>query len=401
MADFAALARTYGTPLYVYNFDTITQQFTGLKEAFKAKKSLICFAVKANSNLSVLKHMASLGAGCDCVSIGEVKRALYAGVTKYKIIFSGVGKRDDEIEEALKCDILMLNLESEEEMMRVEKIASALGVVARISIRVNPNIDAQTHPYISTGLHENKFGVDIESAKRMYVHAKNAAALDPVGIHFHIGSQITELQPFKDAALVLANLLRNLKALKIDIKFFDVGGGIGIRYEDEETISLYEYAQGIFSALSGLDVTFVCEPGRYLVGNCGSFLTKVLYEKHNGYKRFVIVDGAMNDLIRPSLYGAYHEIEAYGKETSNASVCDVVGPVCESGDFFAKNIVLPSLEHDDLLVVKSAGAYGFTMSSNYNSRTRVAEVALENGVDRLIRKRESFDDLIALEKEYV
>jgi len=345
--------------------------------------------------------MAHLGAGCDCVSIGEVKRALFAGIPKYKIIFSGVGKRDDEIEEALKSDILMINLESEEEMMRVESIAASLGIQARISIRVNPNIDAQTHPYISTGLHDNKFGVDIESAKRMYIHAKNSLSLDPVGIHFHIGSQITELQPFKDAALVLANLLRNLKALKIDIKFFDVGGGIGIRYEDETTISLYEYAQGIFAALGGLDVTFVCEPGRYLVGNCGYFLTKVLYEKNNGFKRFVIVDGAMNDLIRPSLYGAYHEIEAYGKGMEHATSCDVVGPVCESGDFFAKGIVLPPMEHDDILVVKSAGAYGFTMSSNYNSRTRVAEVALEEGKDRLIRKRESFEDLIALEKEYL
>jgi len=401
MADFSALARTYGTPLYVYDFDVITEQFTNLKEAFKARKSLVCFAAKANSNLSVLKHMAKLGAGCDCVSIGEVKRALCAGIPKYKIIFSGVGKRDDEIEEALQNDILMLNLESEEEMKRVEIIALRLGIQARISIRVNPNIDAQTHPYISTGLHENKFGVDIESAKRMYMHAKNATSLDPVGIHFHIGSQITELQPFKDAALVLANLLRNLKALKIDIKFFDVGGGIGIRYEDETTISLYEYAQGIFAALGGLDVTFVCEPGRYLVGNCGYFLTKVLYEKNNGFKRFVIVDGAMNDLIRPSLYGAYHEIEAYGKGMEHATSCDVVGPVCESGDFFAKGIVLPPMEHDDILVVKSAGAYGFTMSSNYNSRTRVAEVALEDGKDRLIRKRESFEDLIALEKEYL
>ena len=401
MTDFSALARTYGTPLYVYDFDTISTQFTTLKEAFKARKSLICFAVKANSNLSVLKHMARLGAGCDCVSIGEVKRALYAGIPKYKIIFSGVGKRDDEIEEALKQDILMLNLESEEEMKRVEMIATQLGVVARISIRVNPNIDAQTHPYISTGLHENKFGVDIESAKRMYIHAKNATALDPVGIHFHIGSQITELQPFKDAAVVLANLLRNLKALQIDIKFFDVGGGIEIRYDDETTISLYEYAQGIFAALGGLDVTFVCEPGRYLVGNSGYFLTKVLYEKHNGYKRFVIVDGAMNDLIRPSLYGAYHEIEVYNKDKSDATPCDVVGPVCESGDFFAKETLLPPLEHDDLLVVKSAGAYGFTMSSNYSSRTRVAEVALEKGQDRLIRARERFEDLIALEKEYL
>ena len=401
MADFSALARTYGTPLYVYNFDTITDQFSTLKEAFKARKSLICFAAKANSNLSVLKHMAKLGAGCDCVSIGEVKRALTAGIPKYKIIFSGVGKRDDEIEEALSNDILMLNLESEEEMKRVELIAQKLGVLARISIRVNPNIDAQTHPYISTGLHENKFGVDIESAKRMYIHAKNSPSLDPVGIHFHIGSQITELQPFKDAAVVLANLLRNLKALQIDIKFFDVGGGVGIRYDDETTISLYDYAQGIFAALGGLDVTLVCEPGRYLVGNCGYFITKVLYEKNNGFKRFVIVDGAMNDLIRPSLYGAYHEIEAYGKGAQDVTPCDVVGPVCESGDFFAKGIALPSMEHDDILVVKSAGAYGFTMSSNYNSRTRVAEVALEEGKDRLIRRRENFEDLIALERAYL
>ena len=402
MTKFQALAQKYDTPLYVYDFDTISNKFSALKEVFKARKSLICFAVKSNSNLSVLKHMADLGAGCDCVSIGEVKRALVAGIPKYKIIFSGVGKRDNEIEEALQNDILMLNLESEEEMKRVEMIAERLGVTARISIRVNPNIDPKTHPYISTGLHENKFGVDIESAKRMYIHAKNSASLDPVGIHFHIGSQITEVEPFKEAALVLANLLRNLKALKIDIKFFDVGGGIGIQYKDETTVALYEYAQSIFAALTGLDVTLVCEPGRYLVGDCGYFLTKVLYEKHNGYKRFVIVDGAMNDLIRPSLYHAYHAIEVEGKVTTQeTTLCDVVGPICESGDFFAKNIELPALEHDDLLVIKSAGAYGFTMSSNYNTRSRVAEVALENGNDRLIRRRENFDDVIALEKEYL
>ena len=402
MIDFSTLAQKYGSPLYVYDFDVITQKFTVPKEAFKARKSLICFAAKANSNLSVLKHIAKLGAGCDCVSIGEVKRALHVGIPKYKIIFSGVGKRDDEIEEALKNDILMINLESEEEMGRVEMIAQKLGVIARISIRVNPNIDAKTHPYISTGLHENKFGVDIDSAKRMYIHAKNSTSLDPVGIHFHIGSQITEVEPFREAALVLANLVRNLKSLKIDIKFFDVGGGVGIQYKDETTIPLYDYAQAIFSALSGLDVTLVCEPGRSLVGDCGYFLTRVLYEKNNGFKRFVIVDGAMNDLIRPSLYGAYHEIEVCGKENAQeTSLADVVGPICESGDFFAKNIELPSLEHDDLLVVKSAGAYGFTMSSNYNSRSRVAEVALEEGKDRLIRQRESFEDLIALERNYL
>ncbi|MDD3341943.1 MAG: diaminopimelate decarboxylase [Sulfurospirillaceae bacterium] len=401
MVDFSTLAQKYGTPLYVYDFDAITEQFTALKEAFKARKSLVCFAVKANSNLSVLKHIAQLDAGCDCVSIGEVKRALFAGVPKYKIIFSGVGKRDDEIEEALVQDILMLNLESEEEMMRVEEIAQNLGKIARISIRVNPNIDAQTHPYISTGLHENKFGVDVDSAKRMYIHAKNSAFLEPVGIHFHIGSQITQVEPFKEAAVVLANLVRNLKALDINIKFFDIGGGVGIQYKDEVTISLYEYAQSIFASMAGLDVTLVCEPGRYLVGDCGYFLTRVLYEKHNGYKRFVIVDGAMNDLIRPSLYSAYHEIVVEKKEQLEFSVCDVVGPICESGDFFAKNIELPKLEHDDLLIIKSAGAYGFTMSSNYNTRARVAEIALIKGQDKLIRKRETFEDIIDLEKEYL
>lgn len=399
--DFKSLAKEYGTPLYVYDFDYIEKQFNSLKEAFKARKSLICYAAKANSNLSVLKHVAKLGAGCDCVSIGEVKRALYAGVAKYKIIFSGVGKRDEEIQEALKEDILMINLESEEEMHRVEMIAKELNKVARISIRVNPNIDPKTHPYISTGLHENKFGVDLDSAKRMYIHAKKSAYLDPVGTHFHIGSQITDINPFKEASKVLSDLVRNLKSLDIEIKFFDIGGGIGIRYKDESTIQPYDYVQAIFENLSGLDVTVTCEPGRFLVGNSGYFLTKVLYEKRNEDKRFVIVDGAMNDLIRPTLYSAYHEIELVGSSNEQISKADIVGPICESGDFFAKNIELPQTKHDDLLVIKSAGAYGFTMSSNYNTRGRAAEVALQDGKSRVIRARETFEDMIAKEVPYL
>ena len=391
--QYRELANKYGTPLYVYDFNHIEKQFIKLKEAFKARKSLVCYAVKANSNLSVLKHLKELGAGCDCVSIGEVKRALHVGVARYKIIFSGVGKRDDEIREALKEDILMINLESEEEMGRVEFIAKELGIKARISIRVNPNIDAKTHPYISTGLHDNKFGVDVDSAKRMYIKAKNSENLVPVGIHFHIGSQITELEPFRAAAKVVSDLVRNLQSLKIDIKFFDVGGGVGIDYEGEETINLYDYSQAIFENLTGLDITLTCEPGRFLVGNSGSFLTKVLYEKNNGKKRFVITDGAMNDLGRPSLYGAYHDIEVVGSE-GNESKADVVGPVCESTDFFAKDRVLPLTKHDDLLVIKSAGAYCFTMSSNYNTRARVAEVALIDGEDKLIRERDNFEDMI-------
>ena len=394
------LAKKYGTPLYVYDFNHIEKQFIKLKEAFKARKSLVCYAVKANSNLSVLKHLKELGAGCDCVSIGEVKRALHVGVARYKIIFSGVGKRDDEIREALKEDILMINLESEEEMGRVELIAKELGIKARISIRVNPNIDAKTHPYISTGLHDNKFGVDVDSAKRMYIKAKNSENLVPVGIHFHIGSQITELEPFREAAKVVSDLVRNLQSLKIDIKFFDVGGGVGIDYEGEETINLYDYSQAIFENLTGLDITLTCEPGRFLVGNSGVFLTKVLYEKNNGKKRFVIVDGAMNDLGRPSLYGAYHDIEVIGSE-GNESKADVVGPVCESTDFFAKDRVLPLTKHDDLLVIKSAGAYCFTMSSNYNTRARVAEVAIIDGKDKLVRERDNFEDMIKNEAKCI
>ncbi|WP_295150943.1 diaminopimelate decarboxylase [Campylobacter sp.] len=476
--DYSSLARKYGTPLYVYDFNEIQKNFIALKEAFAARKSLVCFAIKASSNLSILKFLSDLGSGFDCVSIGELRRALYIGAKSYKIIFSGVGKQDSELEFALKSDILLINLESEAEMLRLEQIAQNLNKPARISIRVNPNVDAKTHPYISTGLNENKFGVSIETARKMYIYAKKSKFLNPVGIHFHIGSQLTDISPICDAAKIVSELLRELRALEIDIKFFDVGGGIGIRYEDEKQIVLYDYAQGILKSLSGLDVTIVCEPGRFITGASGVLLTRVLYEKQNCGKRFVIVDGAMNDLIRPSLYGAHHKIElvsernsacescasqsdtenstaqnstyskAFGIEAKSASEdfapqnstpqngvsqslqgnfapqnssnlssavdnsapqssaenlspCDVVGPICESGDFLAKGVSLPSLQSGDLLAIKSAGAYGFSMSSNYNTRCRAAEVAVYDGQDRLIRKRESFDELIALEKDLV
>ncbi len=400
--DYKALANKYGTPLYIYDFDYIENRYTTLKDAFAGKKSIINYAVKANSNLSVIAHLAKLGAGADCVSIGEVKRALSAGIDKYKIIFSGVGKRDDEIREALEQEILLLNLESEAEMKRVEMVAKELGKEARISIRVNPNIDPQTHPYISTGLHENKFGVEIDMAKRMYIYANKSAFLNPVGIHFHIGSQLTKLEPIREACGIVADLVRSLKAIKIDIKFFDVGGGIGVVYDDEVTIAAEAYTQAIFDATKGLDVTLLCEPGRYMVANAGAFFTKVLYEKVNDGKRFVIVDGAMNDLIRPSLYNAYHKIEAVLKDAdAEKTPADVVGPVCESGDFFGKDVPLPPLEHNDLIVVHSAGAYGFTMASNYNTRAKAAEVALEGGKDRLIRQRETYEDQVRLELEYL
>lgn len=398
--DFRLLAQKHGTPLYVYDFDYVERQHSKIKEAFRGRKSLICYAIKANPNLSIINHLARLEAGADCVSIGEVKRALLAGVPKYKVIFSGVGKGDDEIREALELDILFINIESEGELYRVEAIAKEMGKKARISVRVNPNINPKTHPYISTGLSENKFGVDVDEAKKMYLYAQSSDYLEPVGIHFHIGSQLTELEPIKEASEVVAELTRSLIAAKIELKFFDIGGGLGINYNGETPIEPYDYAQAIFETMKGLDLTVICEPGRFIVGNSGYFLVSALYEKYSKKKRFVIVDGAMNDLIRPALYGAYHKIEVLGK-AEHATKADIVGPVCESGDFFAKNIDIPKTEHNDILVVHSAGAYGMSMASNYNTRKRACEVGVKSGEDFVIRRRESFEDLIECEKEFL
>jgi len=401
MINFKELANEYKTPLYVYDLDYMSAQYEELKEAFKGRKSILAYAVKANSNLSVVKHFADLGSGADCVSIGEVRRAFLAGIPAYKIIFSGVGKSDAEIREAIEKDILYINVESEAELGRVELIAKELGSTCRISIRVNPNIDPKTHPYISTGLHDNKFGVDLDSAKRMYIKANNSENLDPVGIHFHIGSQLTELKPIYESAEIVADLVRSLSNIKIELKFFDIGGGLGIVYDDEVTIKPYDYAQAILGTLKGLDLTIICEPGRFLTANAGYFVSKVLYEKKNGSKRFVVIDGAMNDLLRPALYGAYHKIDVVTDSTTDKTPADIVGPVCESGDFFAKNYPLPDLAHNDLVVVHSAGAYGFGMGSNYNTRGRSVEVALKNGKSRVIRDRESFEDLVALELKHL
>ncbi|MCR8686413.1 diaminopimelate decarboxylase [Campylobacter sp. 1569] len=398
--DYLKLAKEYNTPFYIYDFDKIKERFTMLKDAFKARKSQIFYAVKANSNLSVLKLLASLDSGFDCVSAGEIYRALKAGAKNYKIIFSGVGKSVDELKYALEQNILYVNLESYEEMLLLEQIAKESQKIARISIRVNPNVDAKTHPYISTGLHENKFGVDIESAKKMYIYAKNSQFLEPVGVHFHIGSQILDISSIHEASVIVAKLVKELLALKINIKFFDIGGGLGVCYKDEQEPNLYDYAQGILASLQGLDVCIGMEPGRFLVANAGEFVTKVLYEKFNDKKRFVIVDGAMNDLLRPSLYSAYHEIKLLS-ENKEESLCDIVGGVCESGDFLAKDRKLAKTQAGDLIIVKSAGAYGFSMSSNYNTRNRVCELAYENGTVRIIRKRESYEDQIALELDFL
>lgn len=390
--NYKQLAQKYSTPLFVYDFDCMSDQYRELKGAFEGKKSLVAFAIKSNSNLSIIKNFANLGAGADCVSIGEVKRALLAGVPRYKIIFSGVGKTDDEIREAISENILFINVESFAELKRVEAVAKELETTARVSVRVNPAVDPKTHPYISTGIKESKFGVSIDDARSIYLYIKNSPHLEGVGIHFHIGSQLTELDPILEAATKVAQFARELIALEIDLKFFDIGGGIGVRYNNENTIDLKAYADGVSHIIRDLDLTIICEMGRLLTANCGYFVTKVLYEKRNGDKRFVIVDGAMNDLIRPSLYNAYHHIEIVGK-SGNESKCDVVGPICESGDYFAKDRELPQCEAGDLMVIHSAGAYGFTMSSNYNTRLRAVEVAVEDGKDRVIRKRETYEEL--------
>ncbi|ECO7250561.1 diaminopimelate decarboxylase [Campylobacter jejuni] len=399
--DYKQLKQEFNTPFYIYNFDFIKERFLNLKEAFKARKSQIFYAVKANSNLSLLQMLANLDSGFDCVSIGEVKRALKAGAKAYKIIFSGVGKTKEELRQALEYDILYINLESEAEMMLLESVAKELNLKARISIRVNPNVDAKTHPYISTGLNENKFGVEIDIARKMYLYAKNSSFLEPVGVHFHIGSQLLDISPIHEAAAIVAKLVRELKALQIDLKFFNIGGGLGVAYEkDECEPDLYNYAQGILAQLHGLDLTIGMEPGRYLVAKSGEFVCSVLYEKQNKTKRFVIVDGAMNDLIRPSLYEAYHEI-ILPYNQAQESLCDVVGGICESGDFFAKARSLPSTQSGDIMVIKNTGAYGFSMSSNYNTRNKVCELALEEGRVRLIRQRENFEDQIALEEKFL
>lgn len=397
--DYKKLREEFKSPLYIYDFDDIKQRFLRLKEAFKARKSQLCYALKANSNLSLLRMLVNLDSGFDCVSINEVKRALKAGAKPYKIIFSGVAKTKEELKEALQLNILYINLESSAEMLCLEQVAKELNLKARISIRVNPNVDAQTHPYISTGLHENKFGVEINEAKKMYIYAKKSDFLEPVGVHFHIGSQLLDITPIAEASAIVANLVKELKALDIELKFFDIGGGLGIDYESNKELNLYEYAQSILSSLSGLDMTILLEPGRFLVARSGTLLCSVLYEKQTEYKRFVIVDAAMNDLIRPSLYNAYHNIVLPYSEGLEASKCDVVGGICESGDFFAKDRILPKTKEGEIMLIKDAGAYGFSMSSNYNSRNKVCELALENGEIKLIRRRQTFEEQIALEED--
>ena len=388
-----ALAQTYGTPLYVYSESALSDAFKAYEQAFAANQPLICYAVKANGNLSVLKHFAALGSGFDIVSGGELQRVLAAGGDAGKVIFSGVGKSRDEIKLALEVGVKCFNVESLPELDRINEVAAAMGQTAAISLRINPDVDAQTHPYISTGLKENKFGIAFVDAMGAYRHAAALPNLRIVGIDCHIGSQLIDLSPLAEALERLLVLVDQLAAEGIVLQHIDIGGGVGIVYNDEAQPDLQAYADTVARLLAGRPQHLVMEPGRSLVGNAGLLLTQVEFVKQGEGKNFVIVDAAMNDLMRPALYQAYHAIEAVEPHSDVPAVlADVVGPICETGDFLAKDRELAVLA-GDLLVVKSAGAYASSMASNYNTRTRAAEVMVNQGEQRLIRRRENISDL--------
>jgi diaminopimelate decarboxylase len=391
----ARLAREVGTPLYVYSRAALVNRFQAFAEAFAGVPHLVCFAMKANGNLATLRLFASLGGGADVVSGGELFRALKAEVPPGRIVFAGVGKSRDEIAYALKSDILMFNVESVPELHLVNAVAGEMGARARVALRVNPNVDPKTHPYISTGLQQNKFGIDIGQAEEAFALTRSLRHVEVVGVHQHIGSQITEVEPFVDAIGRVAELMRGLRARGFGIRYLDIGGGLGITYHDETPPIPREMAQAVLPIIRDLGCTVVMEPGRFLVGNAGILVTRVLYVKPTPAKNFVIVDAGMNDLARPSLYNAYHAIQPVRPRPRNGTmVADVVGPICESGDFLAKDRELPAAEPGDLLAVMSAGAYGFSMSSNYNARPRPAEVLVGGDRYAVIRNRESYEDLI-------
>ena len=388
-----ALAQAYGTPLYVYSETALTDAFKAYEQAFAANQPLICYAVKANGNLSVLKHFAALGSGFDIVSGGELQRVLAAGGEAGKVIFSGVGKSRDEIKLALEVGVKCFNVESLPELDRINEVAAEMGQTAAISLRINPDVDAQTHPYISTGLKENKFGIAFVDAMGAYRHAAALPNLRIVGIDCHIGSQLIDLSPLAEALERLLVLVDQLAAEGIALQHIDIGGGVGIVYNDEAQPDLQAYADTVARLLAGRPQHLVMEPGRSLVGNAGLLLTQVEFVKQGEGKNFVIVDAAMNDLMRPALYQAYHAIEAVEPHSDVPAVlADVVGPICETGDFLAKERELAVLA-GDLLAVKSAGAYASSMASNYNTRTRAAEVMVNQGEQRLIRRRETLCDL--------
>lgn len=384
----------FGTPVYIYSYNTILRHFRAYEEAFDGHPHIVCFALKANSNAAIIRLFAKQGGGADVVSGGELFRALKAGIPAQKIVYAGVGKTEEEIRFALKSKILMFNVESEDELREIDRVAGDMKVKAPIALRINPDIDPQTHPYISTGLKKHKFGIPIEDALEYYKLANRLKNIKITGIHKHIGSQLTKVSPFVDALKRILILVDELTAQGIKIDHLDIGGGLGITYLDETPPDPSQLAKHILPLLKGRNMTVVLEPGRSLVGNGGILVTRTLYLKKGEGKEFVIVDAGMNDLIRPSIYGAYHHIQPVIKSRRNKIVADIVGPICESGDFLAKDRNIPSVRKGEPLAVMSAGAYGFTMASNYNSRPRIAEVMVKGSDYALIRKRETFKDLV-------
>ena len=389
------IAAEIGTPFYLYSHGTLTRHFKVFNEAFEGLERLVCFSAKANTNLAILKLFADLGCGLDIVSGGELYRGLQAGFGPDRIVYSGVGKRVDEIDYALESGILMFNLESLDELKLINRRAGELKRRAPVAIRVNPDVDPKTHPYIATGLKKNKFGIDTEAAIEGYQMAGALEHIEVVGIDCHIGSQITETGPFEEALSSIKALLQRLKAeLGLNIRYLDMGGGLGITYADETPPSLKEYARAFLTNLEGLDLRLILEPGRVLVGNAGILVTRVLYKKSGSGKKFVIVDAGMNDLLRPTLYKAFHAIQPVVRSAAPVTVADVVGPICESGDFLAVERSLADVNAGDLLAIMSTGAYGFVMSSNYCSRPRVAEVMVKDNQYAVVKQRETYPDLI-------
>ena len=393
------IAQEVGTPAYVYSLATLKRHFKVFDQAFAKARHIVCFSVKANSNLALLRAFAKEGSGFDIVSGGELFRALKVGADPKKIVFSGVGKKKEEIEYALEAGILMFNVESEEELFALNEIAASIGKKAPISLRVNPDVDPQTHPYISTGMKKAKFGVDIKKSLETYKKAVSLRNVDVVGVDCHIGSQLTSVTPFVDALAKVREYLDRVLAGEMEkegaqIRYLDLGGGLGISYHDETPPLPDDYARAIIQGLEGLDVTLILEPGRVIVGNAGILLTEVQYLKETETKKFVIVDGGMNHLIRPALYGSYQAIQPVVQTNADKMIADVVGPICESGDFFAKDREIARPRRGDLLAVMSAGAYGFTMASNYNSHPKPPEVLVDGDRYYIVRKRESMDDLI-------
>jgi len=389
------IAKEVGTPFYVYSHATLVRHFRALDSAFQSVPHIIAFAMKANSNLAILRLMAREGSGADIVSGGELYRALKAGVPPSKIVFAGVGKNREEIRYALKSGILMFNVESSDELRAIDDVAAEMRTKACVALRVNPDVDPKTHPYISTGMKKSKFGISADRALEEFKLASSLKHLDVAGVHKHIGSQLTEITPFVDALKKILELVEQLKGQGINIRYINIGGGLGITYSDETPPEPKDLAAAISPLLRDLKGTLIMEPGRVIVGNAGALVTKVLYQKASDVKRFVIVDAAMNDLIRPSLYGAFHDIKPVREMPAAKSVTvDVVGPVCESGDFLAKDRAMPEVKSGDLLAVMSAGAYGFVMASNYNSRPRVPEILVKGKEIHVIRERESLADLV-------